>query len=111
MAIKIVIGDFALEAASQFIACFLEVERRHGSAGPTFERFALAKDNALKLFGPAAERFAKAAREHVDNRFGKRSAARLKVQDIGRFNPARDEKHGHIANDLAAGRDLHNVAK
>src|SRR2546421_8557746 len=41
--VEIVVADFALQPASQFIACFLEIERRHGSAGPAFERLAVAQ--------------------------------------------------------------------
>ena len=99
------------ELHGEFVLHLLKIQRLQRSAGPAPQRLALAEDDVLELLRPAPHRFAQSAREHVNDRLRERRAAGFEIEDVGAFDAARDEKHRHVAHDLAAGGDLHNVAE
>ncbi len=117
--IQVVVGRLALERFGKFLADLVQVRRRGDRAGndalleillrlggPFF-----AEHNALHILRPAALRPAETAAHHVDDGFGKALRAGFEVHHVGGLDAAREKKQRHVADDLAAGRDLHDVAE
>ena len=111
MAEHIVVRRFALELGRKFFGNFFEIERFQRFTRTTFQRLAVAEDDVLQFLRPAAHRLTEAAADHINDRFRKRRRPRFKIQNIRRLDTTRDQKHRHIANDLAARRHLHDVAE
>ena len=111
VAVKVVVRGIPLQLGSQLLAHFLQVHRRHVLAGPDGDGLLLAEDDFLQLRRPSAHGLAKSAGKHVDDAGREWHTARFKVHHVSGFDAARDEEHGHVTHDLAAGRDLDDVAE
>ena len=111
MAVKIVVGRLAFEFGGKFVLDLFQIQRLETGAGTAANGLAVAQHDFLQSFGPAAGGLAQVAQQHVDDRGGEGDAARFEIQNIGRLDAARNEKHRHVAHDFAAGGDFDDVAE
>ncbi len=116
--VKVVLGGVALEFLGEFLAQLVELDGRGAVAGAVFTERGLgffetfiAEHDTLDGFRKTAVGPAKAAAEHVDDALGEVGVAGIEVDDVGGLDAAAEQEERHVADHLARGRDLHDVAE
>ena len=111
VAVKIVVVRLSFELGGKFVPGLFQRQRLEARSRTATQGLAAAEDDLPQRLGPSPRGLAQIPHEHVNNRGGEGHRARFEVEDIGGFEAAGNEEHGHVPDDFAAGCDFDNVAE